>query len=175
MTDIDKELERIAAAPTTDTLNIPKPDKQPEATTKKRGRPKGSTNKPKVNQVLKKNLEQVFMLVGTSIYAFDQVCGGAIISQTEPLAQSLYELAESNPAVARVLLQLMQAGQYGAVLMAVFPIVIAVLSHHGKMPAALSNMMPQLQVAEPPEPTNNGEGTLDTDSILSQGGFPNLG
>lgn len=76
-------------------------------------------------------LTELYTYAGMGLMMVDEPCGTAVVSSAEQCAKSLDELAYTNPAVRRALTSLTQTSAIGAVVMAHFPILMAVASHHG--------------------------------------------
>lgn len=94
------------------------PTELPQAGTKKR------------NTQLKRQIADLYVFAGTTTFMFDQQIGGLVIQQADACAESLDELARTNPAVKRALEKLLETSIYGAVLAAHAPIVIAVATKY---------------------------------------------
>jgi hypothetical protein len=91
---------------------------------------------PKRKEEFVEPLMGMYTMLGVAITPFDSHCGPIVISQAEPCARSLDDLAEKNEQVRKALRSLTQASALGNVIMAHAPILIAVASHHmpGMMP-----------------------------------------
>ncbi len=87
---------------------------------------------------LVKPLTDLYTGVGTMVYAFDPICGQAVIQAAPECAKALNDLAKQNDAVRRVLVQFLETSAWGLVMVAHAPILIAVAMHH--VPA-LQNVM----------------------------------
>lgn len=61
----------------------------------------------------------------------------AIVYHSTPIAIALNDLAQVKPEVARVLDKILAAGPYGAVLSAVVPLIVQLLTNHGKAPVGM--------------------------------------
>lgn len=75
-------------------------------------------------------LTNVYTGIGMTVMPFDPGCGRIIIENAEKCAESLDELARTNPAVRRVLMSLITTSAWGAVIMAHAPIMMAIAMHH---------------------------------------------
>lgn len=75
-------------------------------------------------------LTQIYGTIGMALLPIDPICAQAIIESAEQCATSLDELAEQNQAVRRTLAAITQTNAVGAVLIAHFPILMAVTMHH---------------------------------------------
>ena len=71
-----------------------------------------------------------YTLAGTMMMPFDPGCGRIILENAEQCAESLDELARTNPAVRRALNSLIATSAWGAVIAAHAPIVAAISMHH---------------------------------------------
>lgn len=79
---------------------------------------------------LRKPLEDMYTSMGMMMMPFDPNCGKVIIESAERCAESLEDLAKTNPAVRRVLIALVTTNALGAVIMAHAPILMAIAMHH---------------------------------------------
>jgi len=79
---------------------------------------------------LRASLENWYTGIGMAVMPFDPHCGGIIIDNAAACAKSMDEYAKVNPAVRRLLLQLVAVSAFGAVAAAHAPIVVAILMHH---------------------------------------------
>lgn len=86
--------------------------------------------------MLVKPLTGFYETVGGFVVLADQVCGQAIIESAAGAAESLDELARTNPKVRKVLMKLMESSAITKVIVAHLPITLAVTAHH--FPKALS-------------------------------------
>lgn len=75
-------------------------------------------------------LEDFYTGIGMFMMPFDPACGKVIIESAPKCAESLNELAKTNPAVRRLLIQLVSTSAMGAVIIAHAPIVMAIAMHH---------------------------------------------
>lgn len=79
---------------------------------------------------LRKPLEDLYTSLGMMMMPFDESCARVIIEAAPRCAESLDDLAKTNPAVRRLLISLVTTSALGAVIMAHAPIVMAVAMHH---------------------------------------------
>lgn len=79
---------------------------------------------------LKQALENWYVGIGMAMMPFDPHCAGIILENASKCAESMDEWAKTNPAVKRVLLQMVSVTAAGAVLAAHAPIIMAVMMHH---------------------------------------------
>lgn len=116
---------------------------------------------------LASGLQDIYVSLGMMLMVVDPVCAQAIITAAPECAKSMEKLAQSNPAVRRVLLKTLETSAWGAVVAAHLPILMAVAAHHvpalkrGAMPA-----MPPVQYPRSDPPAANeyggaGEGGSD--------------
>jgi hypothetical protein len=86
-------------------------------------------------------LTEMYGAIGTILYHFDPVCATAILKSAPKAAQSLDDLAYTNPAVRRVLASLTTTSAIGAVIAAHAPILMAVYMHHSPGAQAMATAM----------------------------------
>ena len=79
---------------------------------------------------LRKPLEDMYTGMGMMLMPFDASCGKVIIDAAPRCAETLDELAKTNPAVRRILISLVTTSALGAVIMAHAPILMAIAMHH---------------------------------------------
>jgi hypothetical protein len=96
-------------------------EKKPRRTAELKPMPRGG---------LKPALAQMYTGLGIAVMPFDPSCGRVIIENADKCAESLDELAKTNPAVRNVLISLVTTSAWGAVIMAHAPILMAVMMHH---------------------------------------------
>lgn len=75
-------------------------------------------------------LQGFYGMIGITTYAFDPICGSAILRSADDTARAMDKLARENKHVARVVEALLSVSTLGLVINAHTPILIAVLSHH---------------------------------------------
>lgn len=86
--------------------------------------------KPMPRGGLKPALSQMYAGIGMAVMPFDPSCARVIIENADKCAESLDELAKTNPAVRRMLISLVTTSAWGSVIMAHAPIVMAIMMHH---------------------------------------------
>lgn len=86
--------------------------------------------KPMPKGGLKPALAQMYAGVGMAVMPFDPACGRVVLENAERCAESLDELAKTNPAVRNLLISLVTTSAWGAVIMAHAPILMAIAMHH---------------------------------------------
>ena len=79
---------------------------------------------------LRKPLEDMYTGLGMMMMPFDPSCGKVIIDAAPRCAETLDDLAKTNPAVRRILISLVTPSALGAVIMAHAPILMAIAMHH---------------------------------------------
>lgn len=79
---------------------------------------------------LRKPLEDMYTGMGMMLMPFDPSCGKVIIEAAPRCAETLDDLAKTNPAVRRILISLVTTSALGAVIMAHAPILMAIAMHH---------------------------------------------
>jgi hypothetical protein len=79
---------------------------------------------------LRRPLEDMYTGLGMMLMPFDPSCGKVIIDAAPRCAETLDELAKTNPAVRRILISLVTTSALGAVIMAHAPILMAIAMHH---------------------------------------------
>lgn len=79
---------------------------------------------------LRKPLEDLYTGIGMMMMPFDPSCGKVIIEAAPRCAETLDDLAKTNPAVRRLLISLVTGSAMGAVIMAHAPILMAIAMHH---------------------------------------------
>ncbi len=79
---------------------------------------------------LRQPLEDLYTGMGMLLMPFDANCGKIIIDAAPRCAETLDELAKTNPAVRRILISLITTSALGAVIMAHAPILMAIAMHH---------------------------------------------
>lgn len=79
---------------------------------------------------LRKPLEDMYTGLGMMLMPFDPSCGKVIIEAAPRCAETMDDLAKTNPAVRRILISLVTTSALGAVIMAHAPILMAIAMHH---------------------------------------------
>lgn len=90
----------------------------------------GPTARKPQARSLEARLDSLFGSIGSMVYVFDQICGGAIVEQSGELAGALDSLAKENPKVRQTLERALTGGAWSGVLLAAAPIGMAVAQHH---------------------------------------------
>jgi len=94
-----------------------KKDKGPEPEMPKKG-------------VIADALMPMYASVGMFVAMKDKTCGSAILESAESCAQSIEDLAATNPAVRRAIMSLIKTSAWGGVIAAHAPIIMCVIAHH---------------------------------------------
>jgi hypothetical protein len=76
--------------------------------------------------ILVKPLTDLYVAIGTMLLPITTPVGTAFVQNAQPCAESLDELARTNPAVRKVLMSLLTTGAWGKVIAAHFPILLAI-------------------------------------------------
>lgn len=84
---------------------------------------------PKLTPGVQKQLVGIYELIGASVRPFDEFAGDTIIEQAPKCAKSVYDLAQTNDNVRRLILSMTQTSAIGAVIFAHLPIVLAFMRH----------------------------------------------
>lgn len=92
---------------------------------------------PKNSHPLAEPLIKLYAGIGAVLAMRDPVCGAAIIANAEECAKSLENLARENDAVRRALEALLKTSNWGLVMTAHLPILMAIYAHHGPKAAVL--------------------------------------
>lgn len=79
---------------------------------------------------LRKQLGGLFGMVGTTVWTFDQVCGTAILRESQNLADGLVAVADKHPQVRQVLENMVAVSAWGQVASPVMSIGLTVIAHH---------------------------------------------
>ena len=79
---------------------------------------------------LRQPLEDMYTGLGLMMMPFDPHCGKIIIEAAPRCAETLDDLAKTNPAVRRILISIVTTSALGAVIMAHAPILMAIAMHH---------------------------------------------
>lgn len=138
-----------------------KPPKRP-------GRPSAKKVKPVLPTPrggLKAALENFYTSAGMAIMPFDPSCARIILQNAPKCAETMDELAKTNPAVRRVLIGLVTTSVIGAVVTAHAPIIMAICLHHipalrerqEKMVGEMAEMFANMNFPAPPAEESNGE------------------
>ena len=130
-----KEVEVESLAKTATVEDVP-PSEPPK---RRRGRPKGSTNKSKLLPVseIKDGITQFVGLLGLGVSVVDTYDGGVIIKQAEPVADAVANMAAKDSKMHAQLTKLLRAGSYAALATAGIPIVLAIGANQGMCPETL--------------------------------------
>lgn len=77
-----------------------------------------------------KQLEDLYSMLGTGIFAFDRQVGVTVLEQGPACAKALDELAATSPAVRRALASLLSTSAWSAVIMAHLPIATVIATKY---------------------------------------------
>lgn len=85
-------------------------------------------------------MTQLLALTAVAVMLFDEYDGLVIIEHAAKVADSLNTVAESTPSIAKALDSAVAGSAWGAVVMSVLPIVVAILANHGVLPEGLRSV-----------------------------------
>ena len=91
---------------------------------------------------LQKQLEGMYASIGSMTYMFNPVIGATIVQNASQCAESMDELARTNPKVRKALTNMLATGAWSGVVVAHMPILMAV-AHE---------FIPQFKQMTEPEP-----------------------
>lgn len=116
------------------SFEAPRKPKWWESKKRKAAAPKAAKPKKPVPPTprggLRQPLEDLYTGMGMMLMPFDANCGKIIIDAAPRCAETLDDLAKTNPAVRRILISLLTTSALGAVIMAHAPILMAIAMHH---------------------------------------------
>lgn len=114
---------------------------------KKRGRKKGSASSDNVRSMPRKSQKKavtgtdyrpgivgLFQLVSVPLSFTSPLDAWAVGAHSPSIADALNDLAKQRPEVAAVLERVLQVGPYGALIGAVLPLGIQILTNHSRLP-----------------------------------------
>lgn len=109
--------------------------------------------------ILVKPLTDLYVALGTMMYPVSQPVGTAFIQNAGPCAESLDELARTNPAARRFLMSLLTTGAWGKVIAAHLPILLAIgVTYSPAVRQAMAGPTPTTEndATETVNPVSNG-------------------
>lgn len=109
--------------------------------------------------VLVKPLTDLYIALGTVILPLSHPVGTAFVQNAGPCAESLDELARTNPAARRFLMSLLTTGAWGKVIAAHLPILLAIgVSYSPAVRRAMAGPVPTTDndTTETVNPVSNG-------------------
>lgn len=86
---------------------------------------------------LRDGLTTALSMIGMGVSTFEPFDGAVILAKAEETAEALDRIAQTSPAVARALNVFAKGGAHGtpiALALAVAPIAVPILHHHGLLP-----------------------------------------
>ncbi len=128
--------------------------------------PKRSTAKPTPRRAsLESRLAGSIAGIGTAVMVSGvatgkpalQADGQLIVEHSGNIAAALDKVAKDNPAVARALEQMLTAGVWGGLAVALMPVALGIAANHGAIPPGVAAMM---GVAVPEGPDTYGGPSL---------------
>ena len=101
-----------------------------------RGRPKGSSNKPRLatQTDIQAGITDLMGIIGTGVFMLNHYDGSVILANATNCASALTKAASQNPAIHKVLSSLIQTSAWAAVGSAFLPIGMAIAANHGVAP-----------------------------------------
>lgn len=110
--------------------------------------------------ILVRPLTELYTAAGTMMLPLSPPVGTALVQNAEPCAQSLDNLARTNPAVRRALMSLLQTGAWGQVLAAHMPIILAIAVTYSPNVRRAMETFPDTShdSTETVNPVSNGQG-----------------
>lgn len=75
-------------------------------------------------------LTKIYAGIGLALMPFDQVCAVQVANSATTCAEAWDELAQKNDAVRKMLYAITETSAWGGVMIAHFPILMAVAGHH---------------------------------------------
>jgi hypothetical protein len=106
----------------------------------------------KPRSTLAPRLESLLGMVGIAVFAVNPIDGQAILTGAPELAAALDQLARENPAVKRVLEQLLATSAWGAVAMATAKILLPIAANHELLPGMGARA--EFETVPPTSPTS---------------------
>lgn len=120
---------------------------EPKPEPKKRGRPKGSTNRPSgaprgrrpAIEPIKDGIRSLIGGAGLVLSAFPLTQQDAVIlaTRSEPLVDALGDLASQNKTVREVLSKMMLGTAWGSVVFATAGIALPIMANHNLLPGPM--------------------------------------
>lgn len=123
----------------------------PPPAAKRRGRPPGSTNKATTNatprmsslELRYQGVQGIGQLIqGGLMLTKNYADAAAVGMHWDGVAKEVATLAEAEPAVARVIDLVIQAGPYAGLIAAVMPLAMQIAANHGMIPAGATGVVP---------------------------------
>lgn len=129
--------------------------------------PKNPTNKtkgdvPPLAASVKDDLAKMYLMAGMGVMPFDMVLGGVIVEQAPICADALFEAAQQNENLRRIIIMLTTGGMWAGLIAAHLPILLTAMARHAPnerardMGAGAMVMMYQRDVRDPEEPNPSG-------------------
>lgn len=79
---------------------------------------------------ISEGIAQFYGFIGMSVGMIDPHCGGIIVQNAQPMANSLEEAAKTSPALRKFLEGLVTTSVWGQVMAAHAPVLTAIAAHH---------------------------------------------
>ena len=125
-------------------------DKDQPTTERQRRAPREKVIPKPRKGALVEPLSNMYGSIGLLLMPFDPNCASAVVANAQACAESLDQLAQTNPAARKVLIALTQTSSWGTVIAAHAPILLAIAMHHN---SKARDMLDGL--AAPLEPTES--------------------
>lgn len=103
---------------------------------------------------LEKGLIKFYGTAGALMVMFDPVCGSALIQDADRMAYAMTQYAETNPAVKKALMGLVESSAIGLVFAAHAPVILTIAAHHTPLPKVIAKRANKI----------NADGNWDTDA-----------
>lgn len=86
-----------------------------------------------------------YTLGGRGLAKFDPLCGNSMVECADAAGHAWERVAKNNPAIRRMFAVLMQTSDFGELLLAHAPLILAALSHHGPFRSAIEHVGEEFQ------------------------------
>ena len=131
-------------------------ERSPKTPTKPRG------EVPPLKASVKDDLAKMYVMAGMGVMPFDPVLAGVIMEQAPICAEAIFEAAQQNEALRRVVIMLTTGGMWAGLIAAHLPILMTAMARHApqdnmkNMGAAGMMMMFGRDVTDQPEHDPSG-------------------
>ena len=165
---------------TSTSTQEPKADSTP---TRKRGRPKGSTNARKLlpTSQIKDGITSFLSLLGMGVSMVDAYDGSCIIKGADNVGEAIAQMAAKDKKIHEQLTKALRAGSYAAVATATIPIVVSIGANHGVFPPFMmmdTGVEPTLygraRVPDDMDSETSGDSGSNGDNPLDKSGLETL-
>lgn len=131
--------------------------------------------RPTRTPALEAKLQQMFAMPALAFSAAgDQYCAEVWNARAPMVASAWFELSKQNPAVKRILEQLVEGSAWGGVVMSTLALALPIAKHHGvyRGPDPFAAFLPGPQAPPPPTGSPGGPGRVTTWSKDPSGPIP---